>query len=213
MKKGTEMGLHHARNKIHHKLKKHSPAAVRKIKKLFKFKYHKLVILAIMVVLAYFIFSRPFVLDLIKSLDQFSYIGVFLAGALTAFGFTAPIGVGLLITLSSENIWLAALVAGFGAAIVDLLIFKTIKFSFMDEFKELEKTKVIHEIETIVKNNKHIMLKHYLLYIFAGITIATPLPDEVGVSMLAGLTTIKPIRFAILCFFLHTIFMLFMLMI
>ena len=35
--------------------------------------------------------------------------------------------------------------------------------------------------------------------------IATPLPDEMGVSMLAGLTTIKPWRLAIISFILHAL--------
>ena len=74
----------------------------------------------------------------------------------------------------------------------------------MDEFKSLEKTKLIREIEHIVKKNKFVLVRHYLLYIFAGIMIATPLPDELGISMLAGLTTIKPLKLAIISFILHT---------
>jgi len=33
--------------------------------------------------------------------------------------------------------------------------------------------------------------------------VATPLPDEIGVSMLAGLTTIKPFKLMIISFLLH----------
>ncbi len=74
----------------------------------------------------------------------------------------------------------------------------------MNEFKELKKTKILQKTESIVKNKKSILIKHYLLYVFAGILIATPLPDEIGVSMLAGLTTIKPRKLAIISFTLHT---------
>jgi len=49
-----------------------------------------------------------------------------------------------------------------------------------------------------------VLIRHYLLYVFAGIILATPLPDEVGVSMLAGLTTIKPMKLAIIGFILHS---------
>lgn len=86
----------------------------------------------------------------------------------------------------------------------DLLIFKMIKFSFMDEFHELEKTKAIHEIEKIVNKKKRVLILHYLLYIFAGLILATPLPDELGVAMLAGLTTIKPLKLAIISFLIHS---------
>jgi len=93
----------------------------------------------------------------------------------------------------------------------DLIIFKTIKTSFTKEFKELEKIKVIHGIEKIVKKNKHVLIRHYLLYLFAGIAITSPLPDELGVSMLAGLTTINPIKLAIISFLLKTTSALFIL--
>ena len=75
----------------------------------------------------------------------------------------------------------------------------------MPKFKELEKTTAIKKIEAIVRKNRHVLIVHYLLYIFAGIIIASPLPDEVGVAMLAGLTTIKPVNLAVVSFLLHSI--------
>jgi len=40
--------------------------------------------------------------------------------------------------------------------------------------------------------------------IFAGFVIASPLPDEIGVSLLAGTTKISTRTFAILSYFLNT---------
>lgn len=198
------MMIHESHRKIHRKLRKHAPNSVRKAKKIFSFKYPKLFLLLILIIVAYYIFSRPFISDRLKFFNDLGHFSVFISGALTALGFTAPFGIGLLSKINTENILLAALIGGLGATIMDLFIFKTIKLSFMDEFKKLEKTKVIHEIEKIVKKNRHVLIVHYLLYIFAGIVIATPLPDELGVSMLAGLTTIKPVKLAIIGFFVHT---------
>jgi uncharacterized membrane protein YdjX (TVP38/TMEM64 family) len=121
-----------------------------------------------------------------------------------SFGFSAPFSVGFLIVSQPTNIFLATMFGALGAAFSDILIFKIIKFSFMNEFEELEKTKTIKKIREIVNKNINIKIKHYFLYIFAGIMIATPLPDEVGVSMLAGLTTIKPKVLATISFILHT---------
>jgi len=199
--------------KIHRILKKNHPEAVRKIKKLFGFKYPKLFLLGTMIVLAYVIFSQQNFFDATKIINQLGYFGIFFSGALTAFGFTAPLGVGMLVTISAKDILLGTILGGLGATIADLLIFKTIKFSFMDEFAELEKTDVIKKIEKIVKKNKHVLIRHYLLYIFAGIVLATPLPDEIGVSMLAGLTTIKPFKFLLICFLLHSAFIFLLLLI
>ncbi len=188
---------------VHKELKKKHPSAVHKAKKLFQFKYPKLVILLLCIVVAYFIFTNKSIVQNIP-LTSAGYLTAFIGGLLIAFGFSAPFGVGLLITSFPESILLATLIAGIGATISDLLIFKFIKFSFMNEFKEIEKTKTIKKIEHLLKKNKNIIISHYLLYVFAGILIATPLPDEIGVSMLAGLTTIKPKTLAIISFILHT---------
>jgi hypothetical protein len=195
---------HESHNRIHKKLKKHSPEGIKKAKKIFSFKYPKLFILIILILLAYYFFSRPFILEWIEVFNRLGYFGVFISGILTSLGFTTPFGIGLLVNIDSLNILFAAIIAGLGATVADLIIFKTIKFSFMDEFKKLEKTKAIREIEHIVKKDKHVLIRHYLMYIFAGIMIATPLPDELGISMLAGLTTIKPMKLALIGFILHS---------
>jgi uncharacterized membrane protein YdjX (TVP38/TMEM64 family) len=202
---GEIKGLH--KKKIHRELRKNIPYGVHKAKKIFSFKYPKLLLLAIIIFLSYNIFSSEAVSEWIISFSRFGNLGIFFSGILSVFGFTAPLGIGFLIKIESENIFLGTLIGGVGAMIGDLIIFKTIKFSFMDEFRQLEKTGAIQRIRNIVKKNKHVLIKHYLLYIFAGIVIATPLPDELGVSMLAGLTTIKQSKMALIAFILHSIAM------
>ena len=56
----------------------------------------------------------------------------------------------------------------------------------------------------IEKKLKH-KLKVYLMYAIAGIIIASPLPDEAGIIMLAGLTKIKMHNLAILSFLFNTL--------
>ncbi|OGJ12448.1 hypothetical protein A3K82_02830 [Candidatus Pacearchaeota archaeon RBG_19FT_COMBO_34_9] len=196
--------VHESHKKIYKLLRKHHPQAVKKAKRIFLFKYPKLFLLIIFIILAYYLFTRPFVSEWFNSVQRFSYVGILFAGFLTALGFTAPFGIGLLTKMIPSNILIGALIGGIGATIADMFIFKTIKFSFMDEFKRLKKTRIIKKIEEIVKKKKQVLVHHYLLYIFAGIILATPLPDELGVSMLAGLTTIKPLKLAIIGFLLHT---------
>jgi uncharacterized membrane protein YdjX (TVP38/TMEM64 family) len=193
------------KHRIHEHVKRGSEKGVHKARKLFGFKYPKLILLVLFIALAYFIFKRPIVSNWILSLHSIGYLGTFIAGILFSFGFTTPFSIGFLLKVNPGNIFLATIIGGVGSVLADMLIFKTIKFSFMDEFRELEKTKVIKKIEKIIRKNKHILIKHYLLYIFAGIILATPLPDEIGISMLAGLTTIKPLNLAIISFFLHAI--------
>jgi len=193
-----------AKRKIHRRLKKKTPHGVKKAKKLVSFKYPKLFFLLVSIIIAYFIFSRVETSNFVNELGHLNYIGTFIAGILIAFGFTAPFSVGFFITSTPSNLFLATIIGGLGATFGDMIIFKTIKFSFMNEFNELKKTKTIRKIRKIAHGHKYLLIKHYLFYIFAGIIIATPLPDEVGVSMLAGLSTINPRKLAVVAFILHT---------
>mgnify|MGYP001600792203 CR=1 FL=1 len=188
---------------IHEKLRKHSPKGIRKAKKLFAFKYPKLLILILSTFLAYFVFSNDIVYSYVSHLQTGGYLGVFLSGILLSFGFTAAFGVGFLIAANPSNIFLASIIGGVGGIFADLIIFKFIKMSFQKEFDEIKETKVMLSIERTIKNNAPILIKHYLLYIFGGIFIASPLPDEIGISMFAGLSSIDAKKLAVLSFIFH----------
>ena len=175
------------------------------MKKLFKFKYPKIILLLITIVLSYLIFKNPLVSNYLAHLGNLGYFGVLLGGILFAFGFTAPFSVGLFISLNPSNIWLAGIIGGLGALIADLLIFKFIKFSFKDEFNRLKNTKTLKSIDFLIQRSLGTKIKLYLMYVFAGILIASPLPDEIGVIMLAGLTKINFKVLAILSFVLNTL--------
>lgn len=157
-----------------------------------KFHYPKLLALGLVIILAYIIFSNPFAKELVSSLAGYGYISIFIAGVFLAFGFTAPFAVGFLVMANPSNLLLAGLVAGFGAAIADILIFKIIKFSFMKEFKRLENTRLLKEANYLIENKFGHKIKIYLMFIFAEFLISSPLPDELGVLILAGFTKIRP---------------------
>lgn len=175
------------------------------MKKLFKFKYPKIMLLLVMIVFSYFIFRNPSISNYLSHLGNLGYFGVFLGGILFAFGFTAPLSIGLFISLNPSNIWIAGIIGGFGALISDLLIFKFIKISFKDEFKRLSKTKTIKSIGFLIQRSLGVKIKVYLMYVFAGILIASPLPDEIGVIMLASLTKINFKILTIISFILNTL--------
>jgi len=177
---------------------------------LFGYKYPKLTGLAIAIVLTYIIFSNPAVADFVSKIENVGYIGIFFAGMLLPLGFTAPFAVGLLVTLNVENVFVLSLIAGFGAMLSDFLIFHFIRLSFTDEIKRLERTRMMKGVEHEVNElaiHYHIIkhFKIYLMYVFAGFIIASPLPDEVGVAMLAGFTKIRQDVFIPMSFLLHTL--------
>ena len=190
-------------NLIHKHLKRHYPVATKKAIRLFGFKYPKIFLLILSIVLAYFIFRNPFVSNYIFRLEGLSYLGIFVSGMLIAFGFSAAFAVGFFIVSQPQNIFLAATIGAMGSVVSNLLIFKFIRFSFKNEFDNIQNEKSFSDIKKIVKENISIKIRHYILYLFAGILIATPLPDEIGVSLLAGLTTIKSKVLAMITFVLH----------
>jgi len=175
------------------------------IKRLFNFKYPKLMLLGLAIILAYILFKNPSVQNFVSHLGALSYIGIFIAGMLFAFGFTAPFSVGFFISLTSSNIWLAGIVGGSGALVADLIIFSTIKFSFEEEFKRLRNSKAIVKFKKLMERSFAEKTIVYLMYAFAGILIASPLPDEAGVIMLAGLTKISARSLSLISFILNTI--------
>src|SRR3972149_9142554 len=121
---------HH--KQIHAVLRKHHPQAVHKAKRLFQFKYPKLLLLILFFIFAYYLFSLPEISGFIHNLSQsLGYVGDFIAGIFISFGFLAPLGIGFFLIASTRNIFLAALLGGLGAMIGDFIIFRTIKFSFM----------------------------------------------------------------------------------
>ena len=61
------------------------------------------------------------------------------------------------------------------------------------------------KVEHYFKNGLARKIRIYLLYTFAGIFIASPLPDEVGVTILAGLTRISQFSLALVGFTCNTI--------
>src|SRR3989338_9959855 len=148
---------------IHRTLKKHSPYGVRKAKKLVAFKHSKLFLLFLSIILAYYLFTQTDISNFISGLSSNNYLSMFVAGILLSFGFLAPFGIGFFLLLQPENLLLAVLFGWLGAVAGDMFIFSTIKKFFLEEFKELEKKKIIRKIELIVKKNKHVLIRHYLL--------------------------------------------------
>ena len=146
--------------------------------------------------------TYPSIHNFIVSLN---YLGVFLSGIFYAYGFTAAPATAVLLVLAKEqNIILAGLIGGLGALLSDVLIFMFVKSVFSKEIKKLEREKIVRFIEKEEKK----LFGHYQKYIlasFAGILIASPLPTEMGVSLLALFRHISIKKFMLFAYILHTL--------
>ena len=165
-------------------------------------KYPKFLLLFITFLIAYLLFYertyQPFH-DFVISLG---YEGTFIAGALFAYGFTAAPATAIFLILAKEqNILLAGFIGGFGTLIGDLIIFNFIRHSFADEIKKFSKEKIVSYINHKTPN----LLKKYLLPVIAGFIIASPLPDEIGVSLMAASRNISMKIFSVISYILNTV--------
>lgn len=181
------------------------------MKRLFNYKYPKLTLLLISIVLAYYIFSSELVTDKLNSFGAFGYLGVIIAGFLFSFGFSTPFAVGFFLTFHTNNIVFTALIGGFGAFLADFLIFKLIKMSFMAEFNSLEKNLKLRKYFHYKFINSKLRL--YLTFVLAGIIIASPLPDEFGVALLSGFTRMNVYIFSLISFLMNSFGILILLLI
>ena len=173
-------------------------------------KYPKFILFFTTVILAYFIFQGrelPFLNEIILSLG---YFGVFLAGILFTYGFTTAFAIALFLMLApGVNIYAAALIGGAGALIGDSFIFLFIRSSFKDEIKKLSKEKAIILLEKHMPSR----IKRFILPVIAGFVIMSPLPDELGISILAASKAVSPRLFAVISYVCNTIGIFIMLLI
>lgn len=176
---------------------------------LYKFKYPKLSLLIIAITLAYFLFRNPAISDFVSGLDKFRYFGIFIAGLLFPLGFTAPFSVGFFITLNVENIVLSGIVGGAGAMITNVIIFSFIRFSFKEEIMCLEKTLSndcsVNKVKRSMNKMLNKKIKDYIKYIFIGLIIASPIPDEFADIIIAGMGKVKVWALAFWSFVLTSI--------
>ena len=177
----------------------------------FKYKYPKLTFFVICIVAAYFLFKYGLFSGLINHMGEYGLFSVFIAGILFAFGFTSPFAVAYFVALNPSSILITTVIGGLGTLLGDLVIFSIIKVSFMNEFNRLEHEKLIRRAEKFFGEDFHGKFWHYFLIVFAGFIIASPLPNEIGITMFAGLGKINHYFLAVLSFVLGALGIVFLL--
>lgn len=174
-----------------------------------KMRYPKFIFLLLTIIVAFIIFRNREIPFVQQNLVPLGYFGIFISGMLLALGFTsAPATALFLLFAPTVNPFLAALIGGAGALISDSLIFLFIRTSFKDEIEELEHEEIILHIEKKIPSK----IRRLIFPAIAGLMLASPLPDEIGISMLAAYRSIKPRFFALISYTLHTtgIFIIFL---
>ncbi|MFA7301706.1 MAG: hypothetical protein WC069_05325 [Candidatus Shapirobacteria bacterium] len=154
---------------------------------------------------AFIIYSSPFFNDIVISISNLGYYGAYFSGMFFTSTFTVATGGLLLIGLSNTlNPILLIIFSALGAVTIDLLIFYIVKDNVVSEITPVyEKFIAHHHLKKIL----HTRYFSWTLPVLGAIVIASPLPDELGVSLL-GISAMTITKFALISFFSHTIGMI-----
>lgn len=165
-------------------------------------KYKNLTFFFFSFFLAFFLFQQPSFHSLLLNLGNFSYLGAFIAGTLFISTFTVATGGTILIILTEKLSPLEiALIAGLGGAVGDLTIFKLVKDGLSNGLKEIyDKIDSRHHLIKIL----HTRYFSWTLPVLGAVIIASPFPDEIGITLL-GISKMKTYKFFLLALLLDTI--------
>lgn len=165
--------------------------------KRWRFKNTFLLILSL--ITFFYLAETPFVSKLLNDFGNLGYIGAFVTGIFFVSTFTvAPASVVLYNLADKLNPIEVTLLAGAGAMLGDYIIFRYVK------------DKVFHEIMPVIKRlhtpkMKLLFKSPYFAWAFpvlGALVIASPFPDEVGVSMM-GISNISKWKFLLITFILN----------
>lgn len=132
---------------------------------------------------------------------EFGYIGGFVAGILFTSSFTiATATVLLLILAEGLNPIELGLLAGLGAVMGDLIIFKYVKDDLVGEIGQIYERFGGNHIKHVL----HTKYFSWTLPVIGAIIIASPFPDELGISLM-GISKIGIYKFILISFIFNTI--------
>lgn len=137
---------------------------------------------------------------LITSTQEMRFIGSFIAGIFFVSVFTAaPATVALGEIAQSNSVVMVALIGGLGALIGDLIIFRFVKDRVSQHFSYLVRVSKSERLLSVFK----LKLFRWVVPFVGALIIASPLPDEIGVTML-GLSKMNNYYFILLSFILNS---------
>lgn len=164
-------------------------------------RYKNTILLGLSMILLLYLAQTPALDHIVKSAGGLGYLGAFITGMFFVSTFTViPATVVLYHLAESSHPVEVAVLAGFGAMIGDYLIFKFMKDRVFEELRPLFR-KFGRPYTRVLFKSPYFA---WLLPLVGAFIIASPFPDEAGVSML-GMSKIKKWQFFTLALVLNTV--------
>lgn len=138
--------------------------------------------------------------DIITATQGMRMVGSFVAGMLFVSVFTAaPATVALGEIAQVNSLLVTALVGGLGALAGDLVIFRFVRDRIAEDFGYILHATRSRQLAALF----HAKLVRWMLPFLGAVIVASPLPDEIGVSLM-GLSQLTVSRFIPLSFLLNS---------
>ncbi|MDO8582938.1 MAG: hypothetical protein Q7R51_00220 [bacterium] len=165
------------------------------MKWLRNYKYKGLTLIGISILLTIFLSKYNFLNDFLFDLRHVPLLGSFIAGILYVSASTAILGILMLSDLSKTLSPLEiAIVAGLGGVVADFVLFRFFKGDLIGEITPIYNRLGGKRLTRFIYDNKYF---RWSLPIIGAIIIASPFPDEIGISLM-GISKIKTYQFVIL---------------
>lgn len=166
-----------------------------------RWKYPNITLLLVSLVTTVFLLSNGFFDHFTAGLGTLDYLGVFIAGFFFVSTFTIAPAAAILFQFAQRlDPVLVAIIGGLGAAIGDYLAYRFIRDRLFAELNPV--LRALHLYRPI--NILHTRYFAWLGPVSGAVIMASPLPDEIGLSLL-GLKKISFGRFVVLAFLLNAL--------
>ncbi len=166
-----------------------------------RWKYKHLTFFIVSIIFAIFLSRYEALNTFLLSLGNLGYLGAFAAGILFVSTFTSATGAVILIILAEKlSLIEMAIVAGLGGMVGDFTIFRFVKDGLLSEIIPIYNRLGGGHLTRVLRTKYF----SWTLRIIGAIIIASPFPDEIGVSLM-GITKIKTYQFLLLVFVLDTV--------
>lgn len=167
---------------------------------LFHWKHKNLLLFIVGLLLAWFLGQNKEFHDFFIGLGGYGYFSAVLAGALFVSTFTMATGVLILTTLAASLSPIEIiLLGGVGAVLFDIFIFRFARKGIDQEIEPIYKQITGGHFKKLL----HTKYFGWTLPVLGTLIIMTPLPDELGVSLLS-MSKISTEKFIVISWISHT---------
>lgn len=166
-----------------------------------RWKYKHLTLFIVSVIFSIFLSRYELFNTFLLNLGNWGYIGAFFGGILFVSTFTVATGAVILLILAERLSPIElGIIAGFGGVVGDFMIFRFVKDGLLKEVTPIYNRLGGRHLTRMLQAKYF----RWILRIIGAIIVASPFPDEIGVSLM-GITKIKTYQFLLLVFVLDTV--------